>query len=129
MTLIDNIIVNNTEFYFYDGIDFNEVINHPTDGSAGFKFFFIDNWYNEMASWKRECKISNILSGENKEINPIEIENNWISIYQLEGSNKSILLKIIKEKILNNTFIDHPWIPISGLDKGAWKIGKIRDFN
>jgi hypothetical protein len=129
MILIDHLIVDDIQFYFYDGIDFNEVINHPNDGSGGFKFFFIDNWVAEMKYWKRECQISKVLTGEIKENNPIEIENNWVSIYQLEGTDKSVLLKVIKDKVLNKCFIGHPWIPISGLNKGAWKIGKIRDFN
>ena len=40
-----------------------------------------------------------------------------------------VLFKVIKDKVINKNFPEHPWIPISGIDKGAWKIGKTRLSN
>jgi hypothetical protein len=129
MILIDKIIIDNTQFQFYNGINFNDVIEHPKDGTGGFKFFFINNWKSELESWKRENKINSVLNDNYYNINPIDIENDYISIYQLDGVSFDILYKVIKDKVINKSFINHPWIPISGINKGAWKIGKIRDSN
>ncbi len=129
MILIDKIIIDNAQFQFYNGINFNDVIEHPKDGTGGFKFFFINNWKNELESWKRENKINSVLNDNYYNINPIDIENDYISIYQLDGVSFDILYKVIKDKVINKSFINHPWIPINGLNKGVWKIGKIRDSN
>ena len=101
MILIDKIIIDNTQFQFYNGINFNDIIEHPKDGTDGFKFFFINNWKSEVESWKRENKINSILNDNYYNLNPIDIENDYISIYQLDGVSFDILYKVIKDKVIN----------------------------
>lgn len=125
MTLIETIFVDEKEVSFYNGINFDVIINHPKDGSNGFIFCFIDNWSKSVKSWERESKIDSVLTNELvKKFNSQDIENNYVAIYQLDGIETNILFEIIKEKVINKNFPEHPWIPISGLNKGAWKIGK-----
>lgn len=130
MTLIEKMVVDDTYVSFYNGIDFDYLMNHPKDGSNGFIFCFIDNWVEEVKIWERESKIDSVLTNELvKKFNSQDIDNNYIAIYQLEGTEPGVLFKVIKEKVLNKNFPEHPWIPISGIDKGAWKIGKTRLSN
>lgn len=130
MILIEKIIIDHIEYQFFDGIDFRDVIEHPKDGSGGFKFFFINNWVTEVKSWRRENMLDSLLFDTDYQTkNPIDIENDYISIYQLEDVSIDILYKVIKDKVINKSFIAHPWLPISGINKGAWKIAKIRDSN
>lgn len=130
MTLIETIHVDNKKVSFYNGIDFNTIIDHPKDGSNGFIFCFIDSWVKEVTSWERESKINSVLTDEVvKKFKSQDIENNYIAIYQLDGTEPGVLFQIIKEKVINKSFPEHPYIPISGVNKGAWKIGKTRVFN
>lgn len=130
MILIEKIIVDNKDIKFYNGIDFNIALNHSKDGSDGFIFFFIDNWVEEVKRWNRESKIDSIIKNKQYEkIKSEDFDNSYIVIYQLEGTEPGLLFKIIKDKVLNNNFPEHPWIPISGIDKGAWRIGKTRLLN
>lgn len=130
MILIETILVDNIKASFYDGIDFDIIINHPKDGSNGFIFCFIDNWVKEVKSWERNSKINSVLTNEIvKKFNNQDIENNYIAIYQLDGTEPGVLFQIIKEKFINKSFPEHPYISISGIDKGAWKIGKTRLSN
>ena len=130
MTLIEKMVVDDTYVSFYNGIDFDYLMNHPKDGSNGFIFCFIDNLVKEVKIWERESKIDSVLTNELvKKFNSQDIDNNYIAIYQLEGTEPGVLFKVIKEKVLNKSFPEHPWIPISGIDKGAWKIGKSRLSN
>jgi hypothetical protein len=125
MTLIEEISIDDIKIQFYDGIDFNIVINHPKDGSNGFIFCFIDNWITEVKKWERESKINSIISNDKfQKFKSESIENTWLSIYQTDGTDKMSLYKVIKEKVLNKNFPEHPWIPISGINKGGWKVGK-----
>lgn len=119
MTLIESIIVDNNMVSFYSGIDIDSIIRHPKDGSNGFIFCFIDNWSKEVKSLRRQTKIDSILMN-NKCYSDFEIEdinNNYIFIYQLEGTEPGVLFKIIKEKVINKNFPEHPWIPMSGINK------------
>ena len=50
MILIDEIIVDNVNIKFYEGMDFDLLLNHSRDGSDGFVFCFIESWVNEVVS-------------------------------------------------------------------------------
>jgi hypothetical protein len=105
MTLIEKIVSNDVDFNFYNGIDFNQLMNHPKDGSKGFIFCFIDNWVKEVKSWERNSKIDSVLKNELiKKFNIDQIENNYIAIYQLEGTKPGVLFNIIRDKIINKNF-------------------------
>jgi hypothetical protein len=118
MTLIEKIIIDDKEFSFYNGIDFNIIMNHSKDGSNGFIFCFIDSWIKEVNSWERDSKIDSVLTNEIfKKFNNQDIENNYVAIYQLAGMEPNTLFQIIKEKVINKNFPEHPWIPISGINK------------
>ena len=125
MTLIEEIWLDTIKVRFFDGIDFNTIMNHPKDGSDGFIFCFIDNWVSSVKKWERESKINSVINNDKfEEFKTEDLDNNYISIYQLEGTETGVLFEVIKEKVLNKNFNEPPWIPISGLNKGAWKIGK-----
>jgi hypothetical protein len=129
MILIDTLIVDGNKFDFYDGIDFTILKNHPKDGSNGFIFCFVENFLNELQSHKRQNKINSVLDTDSAEFETKDIENNYIAIYQLEGTEPGLLYEIIKNKVINKNFPEHPWIPISGINKGAWKIGNSKISN
>ena len=123
MTLIEKIQLDEINVSFYNGIDIDFATSHPKDGSSGFIFFFIDNWVKEIKKWERGSKIDSVLVGKNfKKFDSKSLDNNYVAIYQLQGTEPGALFKIIKDKVLNKNFLEHPWIPISGIDKGAWKI-------
>ncbi len=120
MTLIETILVDDVKASFYDGIDFNVIMSHPKDGSSGFIFCFIENWVKEIKSWERGNKIDSVLTN-NKSKHKFDIEdisNNYIAIYQLEGTEPGVVFNVIKQKFINKNFPEHPWIPISGINKG-----------
>jgi hypothetical protein len=129
MNLIEQIIVDDKIVAFYDGIDFSVLTNHPKDGSNGFIFCFVENFVNELQSHKRQNKINSVLDTDSAEFETKDIENNYIAIYQLEGTEPGLLYEIIKNKVINKNFPEHPWIPISGINKGAWKIGNSKISN
>ena len=130
MNLIESIIVDGSEFSFYNGIDFDIVMSHPDDGSKGFIFCFIENWVDEVKIWERQSKLDSVLNNKLiEEFNSKKIENNYLAIYQLQGTEPGVLFEIIKEKVIKKNFPEHPWIPISGMEKGAWRIGKTRVSN
>ena len=130
MNLIESIIVDGSVFSFYNGIDFDIVMNHPDDGSNGFIFCFIENWVDEVKIWERQSKLDSVLNNKLiEEFNSKKIENNYLAIYQLQGTEPGVLFEIIKEKVIKKNFTEHPWIPISGMEKGAWRIGKTKVSN
>ena len=130
MILIETIEVDENKISFYNGIDFEILRNHPKDGSKGFIFCFVENFITEVQSHKRQNKIDSVLTDNiSIEFNTKDIENNFIAIYQLQGTEPGVLFEVIKNKVINKNFPEHPWIPISGLNKGAWKIGNSRISN
>lgn len=123
MILIEEIEVDKNIVRFYKGVNFDKIIKHAKDGSDGFIFCFIDNWKSEVKSYNRVKKIESLI--RNEIFSPFRwdsIENNYVSIYQTEGTNGETVYESIKEKVLNNRFPNMPWFPISGLSTGAWKI-------
>lgn len=114
MNLIESIIIDGNVFSFFDGIDFDIIMNHPKDGTEGFIFCFVDSWVKEVKKWERESKIDHILKNKLiKKFNSQNIENNYVSIYQLDGIDYKILKEIVKQKILNNNFSNQFYIPLS----------------
>ena len=130
MDLIETITVDEHQVSFYNGIDLDIVMNHPRDGSKGFIFCFIENWVTEVKSWERQNKLDSVLSEKRtKKFNSKDLENSYLGIYQLQGTEPGVLFNIIKQKVINKNFPEHPWIPISGIDKGAWRIGNSKFVN
>lgn len=108
MILIDETIVNGTIIKFYDGIDFNMIMNHPNDGSEGFIYFFIDRWANEVKAHERENKINSLIGDESNKFDINDINNNCISIYQTDGQTMGIY-EIIRKKVDQNVPIYNNW--------------------
>ncbi len=130
MNLIEEIHIDGVKFKFFDGIEFNIISNHCLNGSDGFIFCFIDNWESEVKKWERDSKINSVIKNDEfTKFESSQIENDYVAIYQLNGVSVDVLFKVIKDKVLNKNFPEHPWIPISGVEKGAWRIGKSRYLN
>ena len=123
MILIDSMDYEGTKVNFYNGVDFDRLISHPKDGSKGFIFCFIDNWVKEVKGYNRNLKIESIVN--NSEFNEFKwdlLENNYISIYQTSGIGIDVVYETIRGKLEKSQFPDQPWVPISGISNGAWKI-------
>ena len=123
MILIDSMGYEGTKVNFYNGVDFNRLINHPKDGSKGFIFCFIDNWVKEVKGYNRNLKIESIVN--NSDFNEFKwdlLENNYISIYQTSGIGIDVVYETIRGKLEKSQFPDQPWVPIAGVSNGAWKI-------
>jgi len=123
MILIDETIIDNIEVGFYDGMDIDKLLNHPKDGSNGFIYCFIENWINEIKSYNRQRKISSVIDGVvYEEFEWDNINNNYICVYQTEGMLIKDVYETIRKKLEINRLDIQPWIPVSGIDKGAIKI-------
>lgn len=121
MILIDEIIVDNVNIKFYEGMDFDSLLNHAKDGSNGFIFCFINNWVTEVKSYNRQRKLSSVVDGaEYEEFEWEKIDNNFICVYQTEGMGIPDVYQIIRKKVERKQFDSKPWI--GGMSTGAWKI-------
>jgi hypothetical protein len=123
MILIDSMEYEGTIVKFYNGVDFDKLIKHPKDGKEGFIFCFIENWVKEVKSYNRELKLESIVN--NSEFNEFKwdlLENNYISVYQTSGIGIDVVYETIRCKLEKSQFPDQPWVPISGISNGAWKI-------
>lgn len=130
MTLIDEIVVMDIPVKFYEGINFDDVIKHPKDGSDGFIIFFINKWAEEVHLYNRDKKIDSIINNSKfREFESEDIENSYVSIYQVDGVGIEEMYKTIRGKIENKNFPNQPWEPINGYDKGAWKISNNKSGN
>ena len=97
MILIEEISIDNMLVRFYDGIDFDIVMNHPKDGKSGFIFCFIENWVSEVKKWERNSKIDSVMGNKYFEKFQSEsIENNYVAIYQLDGVEIDVLFKMFR---------------------------------
>lgn len=123
MNLIEKITVREQDVRFYEGVDFDRLLNHPADGSKGFIFCFIHKYSLEMVRYNRHRKLESITKGVDFiEFDYNILNNSWISIYQTDGVGIEVIFETIKNKVLQNQFTDTPWIPASSLSRGAWKI-------
>jgi hypothetical protein len=126
MILIEEIVVDNNIVRFYNGIDFDILLRHNREGSDGFIYCFIDSWVSEVKSYNRQLKLESIIS--NVKFSKFEwgkIDNNYISVYQTDGVGIETLYKSIRERVINLRSVNNSWLPISGIDKGAWKISGV----
>ena len=127
MILIDEIIVDNVNIKFYEGMDFDLLLNHAKDGSNGFIFCFINNWVTEVKSYNRQRKLSSVVDDlEYEEFEWEQIDNNYISVYQTEGMGIDSVYEAIRAKVERKQFEHKPWVPIGGMLTGAWNIGIIK---
>lgn len=123
MILIEELSIDGQYIKFYRGMDFDRLINHSKDGRDGFIFCFIKNYKEEIVSYERQKKINTVIEGlEFQKFDWKMLENDFISIYQTEGIDEQVVYNTVKDKVLKNQFPDMPWIPISGVTKGAWKL-------
>ena len=128
MILIDEITVDNVNVKFYEGMDFDLLLNHAKDGSNGFIFCFIKNWLTEVKSYNRQRKLSSVVDDiDYEEFEWEKIDNNFISVYQTEGMGIHDVYQTIRKKVERKQFDSRPWI--GGMSTGAWKIqvGKSND--
>lgn len=124
MILIDEIIVDNVNIKFYEGMDFDLLLNHAKDGSNGFIFCFINNWVSEVKSYNRQRKLLSVVDDlEFEEFEWEKIDNNYISVYQTEGMGISSVYEVIRTKVERKQFEQKPWTSIGGVHTGAWNIG------
>jgi hypothetical protein len=121
MILIDEITVDNVNVKFYEGMDFDLLLNHAKDGSNGFIFCFIKNWLTEVKSYNRQRKLSSVVDDiDYEEFEWEKIDNNFISVYQTEGMGIHDVYQTIRKKVERKQFDYRPWI--GGMSTGAWKI-------
>jgi hypothetical protein len=125
MILIDEIIVENVNIKFYDGIDFDLLLNHSRDGSDGFIFCFINNWVTEVKSYNRQRKLTSVVDDISyEEFDWEKIDNNYISVYQTEGVGVSSVYQVIRSKVERNQFEHKQWVPVDSILTGAWNLSK-----
>lgn len=125
MILIDEIIVDDVNIKFYDGIDFDLLLNHSKDGSDGFIFCFINNWVTEVKSYNRQRKLTSVVDDISyEEFDWEKIDNNYISVYQTEGVGVSSVYQVIRSKVERNQFEHKQWVPVDSILTGAWNLSK-----
>jgi hypothetical protein len=121
MILIDEIKVDNVNVRFYEGMDFELLLNHAKDGSNGFIFCFINNWVTEVKSYNRQRKLLSVVDDLNyEEFDWEKINNDFISIYQTEGMGITEVYQTIRKKVERKQFDSRPWI--GGMSTGAWRV-------
>ena len=106
MILIDEILENEIPVRFYNGIDFDIILNHPQDGSGGMIICFMDRWVDEVKRYVRDSKIDYLINGS--KLNELEphINNNYVCIYQTSG-NTELIYKVIRQKWESQ--VKQPW--------------------
>lgn len=134
MNLIEEIYYDDTIFKFYNGVDFDILIEHRKDGHDGFIYCFIDNWVKEVKRYNRNNKLKSIIENTNyKDFEWESVNNNYICIYQTDGIGIDLLYKSIRDKIMQNHLPMSPYLNITEFnDKGivntggAWKIETVK---
>jgi hypothetical protein len=113
MILISKEIIDGYKVRYYDGIDFHIINNHPSDGSDGFIFCFVDNLVSEIKNHNRINKIDSIIKDkELKSLDMDDINNNYVCIYQTNGLTLSIY-ETIKSNIRSR--LGKPWLVVPGI--------------
>ena len=99
LTLIENIEINGTNIFFYDGIDFDMIRDHKEED--GFLIFFVDSYINSVKAWERQSRLDSVLEGKDPEdFDSEKYKNNYIAIYQTSG-NLMPIYEIIKKKLIS----------------------------
>lgn len=107
LTLIENIEINGTNVFFYDGIDFDMIRDHKE--KDGFLIFFVDNYINSVKAWERESRLDSVLEDKDpEEFDSEKYQNNHISIYQTSG-NLIPVYETIKKKLMEPIKHWNPW--------------------
>jgi hypothetical protein len=107
LTLIENIEINGTNVFFYDGIDFDMILNRKEENE--YLIFFVDSYVSSVKGWKRQSRLDSIL--EDKEIEDFDSEkyqNNHVAIYQTSGNLMSVY-ETIRKKLMEPTRHWNPW--------------------
>lgn len=101
LTLIENIEINGTNVFFYDGIDFDMIRNHKEEN--GFLIFFVDSYINSVKAWERQSRLDSVLEDKDYEdFDSEKYQNNYIAIYQTSG-NLIPIYETIKKKLIEPT--------------------------
>lgn len=137
MILIEQIYSDGLNFRFYNGVEFDALINHAKDGSEGFIFCFVDSYIKEVKSYNRNNKLKSII--EDKTYSKFKwesINNDFIAIYQTDGIGIDILYKCIRERVINNNIPKSPYLHVTEMDDkgtiksgGAWKVEMSKNYN
>ena len=107
LTLIENIDINGTNVFFYDGIDFDMIRDHKEEDV--FLIFFVDSYINSVKGWERQSRLDSVL--EDKDLEDFDSEkyqNNHIAIYQTSG-NLIPVYETIKKKLMEPIKCWNPW--------------------
>ena len=107
LTLIENIEINGTNVFFYDGIDFDMILNHKEED--GYLVFFVDSYIKAVKGWKRESRLDSIL--EDKKIEDFDYkkyQNNSVAVYQTSG-NLMPVYETIRKKLMEPERHWNPW--------------------
>lgn len=106
MRMIEQKIVRGKQFRFYDGIDFDLVLEHPEDGSEGYMIVFVESFIEEMKLYNRDRKLKSVLnSSESSLFNTKMLVNDFVSIYQTDGIGLDAMVQIVKDKL--STYYTH----------------------
>ncbi len=106
LTLIDKTIVNGTDVYFYEGIDFDMISRHTCD--QGFLIFFVDSYVSAAKAWERQSRIDSLLDGRDPErFDSEKYQNDHIAIYQTSGNTMPVY-EAIREKLIGPLGCWHP---------------------
>ena len=119
MILIDEIIVNDINIKFFNGIDLEMISKHPNDGSGGMLYFFVDKWSLVEQNYNRQNTINSLLNESEDIIDINNIDNNYIVIYQTNGDTETVY-SCVKDKL--KTFGDDPWITQYNLTSSRFNI-------
>jgi hypothetical protein len=135
MILIEEVEYRGTSVRFYNGVDFDILLNHSKDGSDGFIYCFMDSWIKEVKSYNRNNKLKSIIdSTEYSDFEWESINNDYVAIYQADGIDINLLYQAIREKVIQNNLPVSPYISIAEVNGsniintniinngGAWKI-------
>lgn len=100
LTLIENIEINGTKVFFYDGIDFDMIRDHKEED--GFLIFFVDSYISSAKAWERQSRLDSVLEDKDPEdFDSEKYQNNSVAIYQTSG-NLIPVYEAIKKKILRS---------------------------
>jgi hypothetical protein len=136
MILIEKVKYKDIYVRFYNGIDFDFLVNYKKDGTDGFVYCFIDNWVSEVKNYNRNNKVDSII--KNKTYSDFDwdsINNNYIYVYQADGIGIDLLYKTIRDKVLNDYLPKSPYLSIADDNMstvnsgGAWKIENVSEKN
>jgi hypothetical protein len=107
MILIEELKIEYKIVRLYDGIDFEMIYNHRGND---FLIFFIKSWKEEVIKWERDFKLNKLLNNEDYiDFDIHNMENNYVSIYQV-SDNMCEILDVVKKRLINKKdYTVFPW--------------------